>query len=61
MNMSLTEAPEGTKRTGMNVVYNDTATRLAEFIVTGLSDNQGDKEIKMVGIQCLGSCVEDVE
>jgi len=45
----------------MNIVYNDTATRLAEFIVTGNIETEGDREIRMDGIQCLGSCVEEVE
>lgn len=61
MNGSLLSTASSDLKTGMNIVYNDTATRLAEFIVTGNYDSEGDREIEMLGIQCLGNCVEEVE
>lgn len=57
MNGSLLSTPTDQLKTGMNIVYNDTASRLVEFIVTGNIETEGDREIKMEGIQCLGGCV----
>lgn len=46
------------KQTGVNIVYNDTATREVHFLING--KNASRKSINLVGYRCVGPCIPAV-
>lgn len=46
--------------TGMNVLYNSSLVKESHYIVNGQGQAIGDQQIKMVGIECIDVCHQDV-
>ena len=47
------------KQTGVNIVYNDTATREVHFLING--KNASRRSINLVCYRCIGSCIPTVK
>ena len=57
-NMTLTNITNTEWQTGLNIVYNDTATREIHTVING--KNSSRKSVVMKGYRCAGSCLTSI-